>query len=208
VALRAGDPSLIGIILTAYGSIDHCVEAMHAGIYHYLVKPFVPQILVDVVARALSSPRVGANVETSSRHWPGLDDIIGASVPMRSVFTLIERVATHEVPVLITGETGTGKELVAAAIHRRSPRASGRFVDVNCAAIPRELFESEFFGHERGAFTAPTKRSAAGSSWRTAARSFSTKWGSWHSGISRSSCERWKVARRRGSAATSCIARA
>src|SRR5258707_307239 len=104
------------------------------------------------------------------------EEIVGASPALTAALSLVSKVAGCDSTVLLTGETGTGKELVARAIHRRSRRASRAFVAVNCAAIPRDLVASELFGHEKGAFTGAFQRRSAGSNWRTADRSSSTRW--------------------------------
>jgi len=106
---------------------------------------------------------------------PGLGPIVGQHPSMLGIFEILRRVAPTDATVLITGESGTGKELVAAALHGHSRRASQRFVPVHCGAIPEDLLESEMFGHERGAFTAPSRAGSAASSWRTAERSSSTR---------------------------------
>ena len=173
--LRVSTPHLPGIVLTGYASYPNVVEAMRAGISDYLAKPFSPRELLEVVERAVEqakgAPRSAGRSQRTvplpagSDPWldargglPGFDDIVGDCPGMREVFRLIPRVAESSDPALIVGETGTGKELVARALHRHSARANGPFVDINCAAIPADLLESELFGHERGAFTGATER--------------------------------------------------
>ncbi len=128
--------------------------------------------------------------------------MLGRSAPMARLFHEIEKVAPTRASVLISGESGTGKELIARAIHRLSPRIDGPFIKVNCAAIPRELIESELFGHERGAFTGAQQRRRGLFEQRTAGHSFSTKWATWTSWRRRRSCARFNPARSRVSEAS------
>jgi DNA-binding NtrC family response regulator len=150
------DRKLSCIIMTAYGTIRSAVEAMRLGAFDYLTKPFDNDELLLVIKRAIEVRRLSHEVEElraelSARY--GFNEIIGISPKLQAVFSAIKKVAPVQATVLITGESGTGKELVARAIHHQSPRAQGPFVAVNCGAIPHPLFETEFFGHERGAFT-------------------------------------------------------
>jgi two-component system, NtrC family, nitrogen regulation response regulator GlnG len=145
------------VIITAQNTFENAVEAMKRGALDYLVKPFgmdAVQALVEKVlrTRALERELQSLRREVGRRTVPG-DRLVGRSAALLEVFKTIGRVAPSDVPVLVTGESGTGKELVARAIHQASGRAEGPFVAVNAAAIPRELLESELFGHERGAFT-------------------------------------------------------
>lgn len=144
------------IMMTAYGTIRSAVEAMKSGAFDYLTKPFDNDELVLIINRALEMRRLSREVEElrdelSSRY--GFNEIIGISPKLQDIFRKMAKVAPLDTIVLIEGESGTGKELVARAIHRRSNRSNNPFVAVNCGAIPQSLFEAEFFGHERGAFT-------------------------------------------------------
>jgi nitrogen regulation protein NR(I) len=154
--LRAFDPRLDVVMMTAHGTISSAVEAMRRGAFDYIAKPFDNDELLMVVDRALEMRRLSSEVEAlreelSARY--GFSEIVGISRELQDVFRMMAKVVRVDVTVLITGESGTGKELVARAIHRRSARAQGPFVAVNCSAIPATLVESEFFGHEKGAFT-------------------------------------------------------
>jgi DNA-binding NtrC family response regulator len=144
------------IIITAYGTIKNAVEATKMGAYAYLEKPVDNDELLLAIGRALEVRRLEAEVEElrtelTSRY--AFSNIVGTSARMNSIFQLMHKIAPVEGTVLVTGESGTGKELVARAIHFAGPRKDGPFVVVNCGAIPRDLIESEFFGHVRGAFT-------------------------------------------------------
>ncbi len=143
-------PKVPVIIMTAYSDLDSAVAAFQGGAFEYLPKPFDVDQAVELVRRALS--------ESASRDTPAANDvpvpeILGQAPAMQEVFRAIGRLAQSHTTVLINGESGTGKELVAHALHRHSPRASGPFIALNTAAIPKDLLESELFGHERGAFT-------------------------------------------------------
>jgi len=141
------------IILTAHGTINNAVEAIKIGAFDYLTKPFDRDELIQVVKKAVNTyeyRRSDVNIDFET------DEpihIIGRSQRMQEIYSLIEKIAPSDSTVLITGESGTGKELVARIIHLKSNRAKGPFIKVNCAAIPRELVESELFGYEKGAFT-------------------------------------------------------
>jgi len=146
------------VIITAQNTMENAVEAMKRGALDYLVKPFPLASAVALAEKALRTRMLHAEVEELRREVgrsmsPGGERLVGRSPAMLEIFKTIGKVAQHNVPVLITGESGTGKELVANAIHASSPRAEDPFVVVNAAAIPRELLETELFGHERGAFT-------------------------------------------------------
>ena len=144
------------IMMTAYGTIRSAVEAMRSGAFDYLTKPFDNDELVMLIDRALEMRRLSSEVEAlrgelEARY--GFNEIVGISPRIQEVFHTMAKVARVDATVLITGESGTGKELVARALHRRSKRTQQPFVAVNCSAIPQTLVESEFFGHEKGAFT-------------------------------------------------------
>ena len=148
-------PGTMVIMLTAYGSVEGAVQAMQRGAFDFVLKPFDAGEMEVRIGRALELRRMRRENDylRETTETGGLDDLIGVSPAMQHVFDLIRRVAPSKASVLVTGETGTGKELVARAIHRRSPRADALFVPVNLAAVPLELLESELFGHVRGAFT-------------------------------------------------------
>ncbi len=155
------DPSLVCILLTAYGTIETAVEAMKSGAYDFLTKPVNLDQLELVLQRALRSRQLEDENRQLRRQLDkkfGLENIVGQAPCMEEVFNLIQQVAPSRATVLIQGESGTGKELVAHAIHGLSPRARGPFIALHCAALPRELLESELFGHEKGAFTGATDR--------------------------------------------------
>ncbi|MBL8680599.1 MAG: sigma-54-dependent Fis family transcriptional regulator [Myxococcales bacterium] len=149
-------PETAVIVITAFGTVDLAVSAIRAGAYDFVPKPFEPDELLLRVQRALEAKRLRGELRAlrESRGAPvAFGDLIGRSPEMEQLFALVDRVAQSSAAALVTGDTGTGKELVARAIHARSRRAHGPFVAVNCAAIPETLLESELFGHTRGAFT-------------------------------------------------------
>jgi len=143
-------PALPVIIITAFSDLDSAVAAFQGGAFEYLAKPFDIDKAVELIRRALEESLREASVESGPADTP---EILGQAPAMQEVFRAIGRLSQSNVTVLITGESGTGKELVARALHKHSPRASQPFVAINTAAIPKDLLESELFGHERGAFT-------------------------------------------------------
>ena len=164
-AVRQKQPTTATIMLTGQGAVSDCVEAMRAGANDFVTKPFHPDALAEAIRNAVENmrllrpapparpdgkPRVAAPAPAAS--------LLGTSPVIRELYGLIERVAPAQATVLVTGETGTGKEVVARLIHGTSPRSSGPFVAVNCGAVPENLIESELFGHARGAFTGATDR--------------------------------------------------
>ena len=151
--LRERYPNLPVIIMTAYSDLESAVSSFQGGAFEYLPKPFDINHAVELIRRALEqSLRKNASPETIL----AAPDILGQAPAMQEVFRAIGRLAQSHATVLINGESGTGKELVAQALHRHSPRADKPFVAINTAAIPKDLLESELFGHERGAFTGAT----------------------------------------------------
>jgi DNA-binding NtrC family response regulator len=159
-AMSLSEPPVC-IMMTAYGSIDNAVQAMQAGAYHYITKPVNLDELELVLQRAQASRRMEAeNVSLRAQldRKFGMENLIGESSPMQQVFDVVQQVAPSRATVLITGETGTGKELVAHAIHNLSPRKNGPFIAVHAAALSSTLLESELFGHEKGAFTGAVER--------------------------------------------------
>ena len=154
--VRELDPEVPVIVMTAYGTIETAVEAMKHGAFDYVLKPFDLDAIELIIGKALEMRRYRTEnrfLREQVQPTPGPESLIGTSPGMQAVFELIRRVAPTKSSVLITGETGTGKELVARAVHDVSPRRARFFVALNCAAIPSELLESELFGHTRGAFT-------------------------------------------------------
>ncbi len=138
------------IIMTAYSDLESAVAAFQGGAYEYLPKPFDVDHAIDLIRRALDESLVGT---TETQATSAVPEILGRAPAMQEVFRAIGRLSQSQTTVLITGESGTGKELVARALHRHSVRANKPFIAINSAAIPKELLESELFGHERGAFT-------------------------------------------------------
>lgn len=149
-ALKEGLPRVPVIIMTAYSDLDSAVAAFQGGAFEYLPKPFDVDQALELVRRALAE---NASRDTSAPAEVPMTEMLGQAPAMQEVFRAIGRLAQSHATVLVTGESGSGKELVARALHRHSPRASGPFIALNTAAIPRDLLESELFGHERGAFT-------------------------------------------------------
>ena len=159
-AIKEHSPETLVIIITAFGAVEAAVAAMKAGAHDYITKPFNRDALRLTVARALrfsGLARENRRLKDELADRDAFRHIVGTSTAMAGVFTVIRKVADTEATVLITGESGTGKELVARAIHAGSSRKNGPFLAINCAAIPRDLLESELFGHVKGAFTGAVK---------------------------------------------------
>ncbi len=154
--LHTARPRLPIILITAFGTAETAIEATKFGAYDYLLKPFDIGQLLELIGRAVDSNRLMSEPVTLGEPGPARDAIIGRGAAMQEIYKEIGRVAAKPVNVLIRGETGTGKELIARAIYQHGDRAEKPFIAINCAAIPENLLESELFGHERGAFTGAT----------------------------------------------------
>ncbi|MCE3010235.1 MAG: sigma-54 dependent transcriptional regulator [Proteobacteria bacterium] len=158
--IKENDPRTFVVIMTAHSNLSDAVTAIRDGAYDYLEKPVSPENLVKIVRKSLEAREMVSSLALSN---PIFDDdvdseFVGSSQKMKEVFGLIYKLCKVDTTVLIRGENGTGKELVAKAIHFNSPKKSGPFIAVNCGAIPENLMESEFFGHEKGAFTGASER--------------------------------------------------
>lgn len=151
--IRGEDPQALVIMISGHGTIDTAVEATRKGAFDFLEKPLDTDRLLVTLRNALAVKGLSESVERLRTEVESRHEIVGSSFQIRQVLERVERVGPAEARVLITGENGTGKELVARAIHRISGRKDGPFVEVNCAAIPSELIESELFGHMKGSFT-------------------------------------------------------
>jgi DNA-binding NtrC family response regulator len=152
--IRASHPNLPVVVMTAYGTMDTAMEAVRQGAFDYIGKPVEVDQVRALVARALNrATQVAESTEAPATPPPSGTELVGQSPAMQEIFKLVSLLTSNDLHVLVIGETGVGKERVADAIHRHSPRAGQPFVAVNCAAIPEALLESELFGHEKGAFT-------------------------------------------------------
>lgn len=156
--LHAAQPRLPVILMTAHGTTDSAIEAMKFGAFDYLTKPFEMPEMLELVARAVAGSRLMSEPVALGDDSATRDAIVGKSRAMQSLYKEIGRVAATSVNVLLRGETGTGKELIARALYQHGDRAGQPFIAINCAAIPETLLESELFGHERGAFTGANQR--------------------------------------------------
>jgi len=157
--LKSKDPSLEVIIMTGHSSISKAVEATKQGAFYFVAKPFDSEEMLVLVAKALERRHLVAETSELRRklaEQAGYGHMLGSSPPMKRLFEMLESVAGSDANVLIVGESGTGKELAANAVHAQSPRADGPLVKINCAALPKDLIESELFGHVKGAFTGAT----------------------------------------------------
>ena len=160
--LQRSHPDLPIIVMTAHSDLESAVSAFHGGAFDYLPKPFDIKEIVDLARRACihSQQRKDAHINVSNVNVESTPEIIGEAPAMQEVFRAIGRLARSHITVLINGESGTGKELVAKALHRHSPRSAKPFIALNMAAIPKDLMETELFGHEKGAFTGAVQRRA------------------------------------------------
>lgn len=159
-AIKAHDPRTFVVLMTAHSNVQDAILAVKEGAYDYIEKPVQPEKLVELVTRAYEAREMVSRLAISN---PIFDDdieseFVGTSKKMRDIFDLIHRLCKVDTTVLIRGENGTGKELVARAIHHNSPRKTGQLIAVNCGAIPESLMESELFGHEKGSFTGAHER--------------------------------------------------
>ncbi|MGZ3710722.1 MAG: sigma-54-dependent transcriptional regulator, partial [Bdellovibrionota bacterium] len=159
-AIRENDPSILVLMITAHGNVTDAVEALKEGAFNYIEKPVKESHLRDLVEKASKTHQAVRQVALSSPTFKleNGQEFVGHSRQMKSVFSLIQRLGNISTSVLVRGENGTGKELVASAIHHYGARKDKKFVAVNCGAIPENLMESELFGHEKGAFTGANAR--------------------------------------------------
>ncbi len=163
-AVKSRHPDTEVVMMTGYATVPDAVEAMRAGAFDYLQKPFLPDAPAELVARAMERRRLRLQAEVLGQKSPSTDfsflGVVGRSAAMQEAHRLIEQAARLDITVLLTGETGTGKELAARAVHLNSARRERPFVAVNCGALPTELVESELFGHGKGAFTGAAQAKA------------------------------------------------
>lgn len=161
--VKESSPGTFVVMITAFGSIENAVEAMKLGAFHYLIKPFTPETIETVIEKANEHQTIVEENQylrrqVSNRNEDGELPIIAESAAMKKILEDVKRAAKSNASIFISGESGTGKEVIAAAVHSHSPRTDRPFIKVNCAAIPETLIESEFFGHEKGAFTGAHQR--------------------------------------------------
>ena len=181
--LREVDPDIVVVMVTAYGEVETAVRAVKAGAYHFMLKPLGVDDLFITIEKALEARRLRHEVDVLRRqqgwHFANIE-LVGRSSMMRDLAQTVEKVArADKATVLLQGESGTGKDLIARAIHARSHRSDNVFLEINCSALPEHLVESELFGHERGAFTDARERRGASPNWRMAARCSWTKLATW-----------------------------
>lgn len=154
--VRESKPDIAVVMITAYGNVKQAVEALKAGAFDYVVKPFDVDELKIIVAKALEKKRLQEEnilLRKELKEKSSFETVIGKSKKIKQIYSMIEKIAGTDSTILVTGESGTGKELAARAIHSLSPREENRFVSINCGALPENLLESELFGHVEGAFT-------------------------------------------------------
>jgi DNA-binding NtrC family response regulator len=159
--MRSIDPLLPVILITAYGAVDSAVKAVKNGAYDYIIKPFGKEKVIVTLKNALNELKLKCEINRLQSNLgtrTSLRELMGSSDEIKKVFNLVNRVAPTDFTVIIYGETGSGKELIAQAIHNQSPRRENKIVAIDCGAIPETLIESEFFGYEKGAFTGAEKR--------------------------------------------------
>src|SRR5579872_1562920 len=155
---KESNPDLPIIMISGHGTIETAVEAVKKGAYDYISKPPDLNRLLITIRNAMDKTTLVAETKVLKRKFSKVQEMVGASAPIHQIKETIEKVAPTEARILVTGENGVGKELVARWVHEKSNRASGTLVEVNCAAIPSELIESELFGHEKGSFTSALKQ--------------------------------------------------
>lgn len=151
-------PETVVIVMTAFGTVENAVEAMRLGAFHYLLKPFTPDAIDVLFTKASEHVHLVQENTFLKESTQKTSKIVAYSSKMKKILEDVKKVAKSNASVLVHGESGTGKELIAATIHQHSPRSASPYIKVNCAAIPDTLLESEFFGHEKGAFTGAAQR--------------------------------------------------
>lgn len=159
--IKESSPDTAVVMMTAYGTIETAVNAMKRGAYEYITKPFNNDEVLHIIGNAMERKRLldqNRYLSEVLREREGMEDLVGSSRPMQELYRLIEKVAPTDSTVLILGESGTGKELVARALHGKSERKDEKCIAINCGALPRELIESELFGHEKGSFSGAHQR--------------------------------------------------